>query len=72
MRTFLGDMTIRAPNAAPAIVTISAGWMSAAKWPPAIAKPPSTAAITMILPTMTIMVLKRNRISIGGTVLIGR
>ena len=38
--------TKKAPTAAPLIISTSSGCQSAARWPPAMAKPPNTEAIT--------------------------
>src|SRR6187549_2978213 len=55
IRTFLGDMMIIAPPAAPQMTMNSEIWMSAPGWPPAMTNPPRTDANTMIAPTMMIM-----------------
>ena len=38
--------TTNAPAAAPPIISSSTGWSSAARWPPASAKPPNTEPST--------------------------
>lgn len=52
--TFIGDITIKAPKAAPPIVTNSERWISEPTFPPAMLKPTSTAPRTIKPPTMTI------------------
>ena len=52
---FFDDMMIIAPTAAPPIVRISAGWMSAPTSPPEMTKPDITHPMTTRQPTMTIM-----------------
>src|SRR5262245_16692407 len=54
-KTLVGAMTTIAPIAAPPIVRSSAGWMSAPTWPPDSVKPPSTQAMTTMIPTITTM-----------------
>ena len=55
IKTFLGDMITSAPKAAPPMTMNSAGWINAKIFPPAMAKPPSTEAVTMMAPIMTII-----------------
>src|SRR5688572_13496797 len=47
--------TMNAPSAAPPMMSSSIGWKSAARWPPAIAKPPNTAPMTIKYPRRTSM-----------------
>src|SRR6187455_2664157 len=60
IRTFFGDMMMSAPNAAPPMTINSEGWTNAKIFPPARAKPPSTEAVTIMAPMMTIIAATLN------------
>jgi hypothetical protein len=54
-RIFPGAAAMRVPTAAPPMMTSSAGWMRTWNGPPAMAKPPSTAAKTTRRPMIVNM-----------------
>src|ERR1041385_8241771 len=58
--TFFGDIITSAPKAAPPITINSDGCNSAKIFPPAMANPPSTEAVTMMAPIMTIIAAPLN------------